>query len=174
MRIPSWLQAFVALPSDHASELLPQENRSNENVFQCFLSWAMFGVKMSRVAEHADSLLFICRNHRTPPLLGGKHCMGCLGFRWSYADNVWVLACSANCTDAHLARLIAGAKKASLDVHDVLLASGIVQMFSVMTCLRPTCTAMERETDITCSLSRTDGLFAPSHERSGDGARQWS
>ena len=31
----------------------------------------------------ADSPLFVCRDHSAPPLLGCKHDMGSLGFRWS-------------------------------------------------------------------------------------------
>ena len=45
-------------------------------------------------------------------------------FRWSYADNFGVLARGANCTNVHLACLIAGVQKACLDVHDISLASG--------------------------------------------------
>ena len=50
--------------------------------------------------------------------------MGSLGFRCSYADNLGILARGADYTDVHLARLIAGVKRASLDVHDLSLASG--------------------------------------------------
>ena len=76
------------------------------------------------LAGRADSPLFICFDHSTPPLLGSKQGMGSLGFRLSYADNFGVLARGANCTNAHLARLIAGVKKAGLDVHDMSLPSG--------------------------------------------------
>ena len=37
---------------------------------------------------------------------------------------IWELARGANCTDVHLARLIAGVQKTCLDVHDISLASG--------------------------------------------------
>ena len=50
--------------------------------------------------------------------------MGSESFRWSYADNFGVLARGANCTNVHLARLMAGVQKAGLDVHDISLASG--------------------------------------------------
>ena len=76
------------------------------------------------LAGSADSLLLVCRDHSTPPLLGSKHGMGSLGFRWSYADSFGVLPRGANCTDAHLARLIAGVQKADLDIYDTSLASG--------------------------------------------------
>ena len=65
-------------------------------------------------------LLFVS----TPPLLGGKHGMRSGGLRWSYADNFGVLARGANCTNVHLARLIAGVQKAGLDVRDISPASG--------------------------------------------------
>ena len=76
------------------------------------------------LAVSADSPLFVCRDHSAPPLLGGEHGMGLVGFRWSCADNAGVLARGANRTNVFLARLIAGVQKASLDVHDISLASG--------------------------------------------------
>ena len=48
--------------------------------------------------------------------------IGYRGFRWSC--NLGVLARGENCTNVHLARLIAGVQKAGLDVHDASLASG--------------------------------------------------
>ena len=51
-----------------------------------------------------------------------KHGLGSLGFRWSYADNFGGLVRGANCTNFHLARLIAGVQKARLDIHDISLA----------------------------------------------------
>ena len=56
--------------------------------------------------------------------LGSEYGYGSLGFLWSYADNFGVLARGENCTNVHLARLIAGVKKAGLDVHDVAHATG--------------------------------------------------
>ena len=50
--------------------------------------------------------------------------MGSLCVRWSFADNFGVLARGASCTKVHLARHIAGGKKAGLDVHDISLACG--------------------------------------------------
>ena len=50
--------------------------------------------------------------------------MGVLGFRWSCADNFWVLARGTDCTDVHFARLIACVQKACLDAHEMSLASG--------------------------------------------------
>ena len=43
-------------------------------------------------------------------------------------------------------------------------------MFSVMKCLRQ----WKEQADITHSISRADSLFAPSQQRAGDGAPQWS
>ena len=92
------------------------------------LSWTMFFCQAvtdhCTLAGSSDSSLFVCRDHSASPLLGSKHGMGSVGVRWSYADNVGVLARGANCTNVHLARLLAGGKNASLDVHDKSLASG--------------------------------------------------
>ena len=74
--------------------------------------------------EVLTSPLFVCRDHSTPPLLGGEHCTGSLGFRWSNADIFGSLARGANCTNVHLERLIAGVKRVGLDVHDISGASG--------------------------------------------------
>ena len=76
------------------------------------------------LAESEGSPLFVCREHSTPALLGCKHGIGSLGFRWSYVDNFGVLARGANCTNVHLVRLIAGVNTACRDVHDISLASG--------------------------------------------------
>ena len=84
----------------------------------------------------ADSPLFVCRDHSTPPLLGSKHGLGSAGFRWSYADNFWVvLARGANCTNVHLVYR----KPASMITTYPLRAE--VQMLK---CLRPTHIAVER------------------------------
>ena len=75
-------------------------------------------------------LLVLCRvkKWRTPccslTWLGGEHGFGSLGFRWSYVDNLGVLARGENCADVHLARLNAGVQKVGLDVHDISFASG--------------------------------------------------
>ena len=79
-------------------------------------------------------LLFICRDHSTPPLLASEHGIGSLGFRWSYADNFGVLARGANCTNVHLARLIAEVKRAGLHVHDISLASGCADVLNFEVC----------------------------------------
>ena len=71
------------------------------------------------LAGSGDSPLLVCRDHSTPPLLGSKHGLGSEGFRWWFADNIGVLARGANCTNVHLARLMAGVQKAGLDVHDI-------------------------------------------------------
>ena len=72
----------------------------------------------------ADYPLLVCDDHSTPPLVRSRHGVGSRGFRWPYADSVGVLARGANCTNVHLARLIAGVQKAGLDVHDISRASG--------------------------------------------------
>ena len=69
-------------------------------------------------------LLCLCRDFSTPPLLDSRHGIASFGFRGSYAGNLGVLARGGNSTNIHLARLIAGGKRAGLDVHDISLASG--------------------------------------------------
>ena len=49
--------------------------------------------------------------------------MRSLAFRWSYADNVGVLARGANSTNVHLARFIAIVERADLDVHEEIHTS---------------------------------------------------
>ena len=134
MRIPGWLQAFFALLAVLASEVGYSGKTGNQKrlapdsltnpvptTLPLGFSWAVFFCQ--DVTDHytpvgADSPYFVCRDHSTPPLLGGKHGMGSPGFRWSFADNLRVLARGANCTHVHLARLIAGVQKTGLDVHD--------------------------------------------------------
>ena len=91
------------------------------------------------VEGSADSLPFVCRDNSTPPLLGSKHGLGSAGFHQWYADNFWVLARGANCTHNHLARLIAGAQKAGLDVHDVVHASGSADVLGYEVSLANSC-----------------------------------
>ena len=89
--------------------------------------------------------------------------MGSLGFRWSNADNFGVLARGANCTDVHLARLIASVKRASLDVHDISLASGSADVLG--------CEVSPANSHCSGTGKQTARIrsFAPSHWRSGDG-----
>ena len=75
------------------------------------------------VAGSADSPL-LCRDHSTPPLLGSTHGMGSRGSSGLTLTIFGVLVRGENCTDVHLARLIAGVQKAGLDVTDISPASG--------------------------------------------------
>ena len=115
------------------------------------------------LAESADFPLFICRDHPTPPLLGSIHGVGSLGFRWPYADKFGVRARGANRANV-LARLIAGGKKAGLDVHDMSLASGSADVLGFEVPPAKARIAVGRARVVgTCSASRADGLFASSH-----------
>ena len=104
MRIPGWLQAFSALPAVLASEVgytgktIEQKRLAPDSL--------MYFVPAT-LAGSADFPLF-CRDHYTPPLLGGEHDVGSFGLRWSYADNFGFLARGENCTNVHVARPIAG------------------------------------------------------------------
>ena len=133
MRIPGRLQAFFCTACcPRIRSWLHGNNDRGTTICSLLLglpygfSWVMF--LCQDVTDHctlagsADSPLFCC-DQSTPPLLGGEHGMGSLGFRWSYADNFWVRTRGSNCTNVHLARLMARVKKAGLDVHDIFLAS---------------------------------------------------
>ena len=85
-----------------------------------------------------------------------------------------VLARGANCTNVHLSRLIAGVKEAGLDAHDIFLASGSADVLVCESVTSHSAVQRNGQTDGTHSVRRADGLLAPSHELSGDGARQWS
>ena len=65
-------------------------------------SWAVFFCPIATdhcmLAGNADSLLFVCRDHSSPPLLGSKHGMGSVGFRWSCAHNSGFLTPGADDT----------------------------------------------------------------------------
>ena len=84
-------------------------------------SWAMFFCQ--DVTDHctlttcAHYHLFVCRDHSTPPLRSSQCGLGSDGFRWSQAGNLGSLARGANCTNVHLAHLIAGVQGDGLDVH---------------------------------------------------------
>ena len=118
--------------------------------------------------------LSICRHHSTPPLLGSMHGMGSLGFRWSYADNFGILVYNRNNTNVRLANLIEGVQKAGLDVHDISLSSGSADVLGCEVVSGQRVLQWNGQTDITYSFSRTDGLFASSHQWASGGARLWS
>ena len=94
LRIPEWLQAFSALL---ASEVSYTGKTSDQK----------------RLAR--ESLMY-----PVPTTLP----MGSMCFCQDAAGPLGVVASGANCTDVHLARLIAGIQKVGLDVHDITLASG--------------------------------------------------
>ena len=125
-----------------------------EHVGLCFVAKK---AGAQRCTVDARATVCVCRDHSTPPLLGSKHGMGSLGFRWPCADNFGVLARGANCTSVHLARPTA------VSMFTTNLSASEVPMSSAMNCLQPA-----------RLFSRADGLFTPSHPRAGDGARQWS
>ena len=85
-------------------------------------------------------ILFILIDHSTPPLFGSRHCMGSLGFRWSYADNFGVLTRGANATSVHrTSHFKEGRSRCSRHIPSP--AEG--QMFSVIKCLQPTRVAVD-------------------------------
>ena len=122
-----------------------------------WFSWAVFFCQdvtdHCTLAGSADSHLYICRDHSTPPLLGSKHGMGSCGFRWSSCG---VLARGTDCTNVHFARLIASVKKAGLDVHDTSLASGCADVLDyVVSQANSNCSGTRTRIARTRSIART-------------------
>ena len=102
-RIRRWLHKKDGRPEASCSRFLDVSySHNSSNVF------FFVGEVITALTGSADSHLFVCRDHSVPSLLSSKRGLGSVGFRWSYAH----------------ARLISGVQKASLDVHDISLASG--------------------------------------------------
>ena len=104
-------------------------------------------VKMSRIIAPSQEMLTLLSlfavQNSTPLLLGSRQGVGSLDFRWSFADNFWVLARGVNCTNVHLARLIAVVNEfVSMFMTYPLQAE--LQMFSDMRCHKPNCVAVEQ------------------------------
>ena len=189
MLIPGWLQAFFALPAVLASEVgytgktIAQNRLAPDSLIYLvpatfpigFLGRCSFG-KMSRTNIRSRELLILlfCRDHSTPPLLGSKHGMRSLGFRWSYADIGGVSGSRSilhqrsfrtshrRCQESwcRCSRHIVCQRQCRCS-RSWSVTSQLVLQWNV-------------QTDSTNSISRADGLFAPSHQRTGDGARPWS
>ena len=86
---------------------------------------------------------------------------------------VGVLARGENCTDLHLARLIAGVQKGGVDVHDIAHASGSADLLGYeVSPANAYCGEAGQRTSRMRSVA-TDGLFAPSYQRSG-AQQSWS
>ena len=168
MRIPGWLQAVfgAARCSHHEVVKMSEQKRLAPRFFDIPLLQQHFAVvyfwpiffcqdvtDQRALAGGAVLLFFICRDHTTPPLLGSRHGMGSLGFRWSYADNFWVVARGANLTNVHLARLIAGVEKARHDVHEVSLAGGCADVLGYV--VSPANSHCSNEIARTRSVART-------------------
>ena len=122
MRVPERLQSFFAPPAVLASEVgytgktinqtrfvpdswiylfpatLPMDFRRRCSLVEMFANHCT-------LAGSADTPLFICRDHSTPPLLSSLYGMGSLVFRRSSADNFGVLARGVKATDVHFARV---------------------------------------------------------------------
>ena len=71
----------------------------------------------ARFPGSADYPIFVSRDHSTPPL----HCVASAGLVLTILG---IPARGDNSTDVHLARLVAGVKRAGLDVLDTSLANG--------------------------------------------------
>ena len=129
---------------------------------QMGFSWARFFCH--DVTDHctltgsADSPLFVCCDHSTPPLLGSKYGLGSAGFRWSYADiffGFWLALQTALSFISHVSLQVC---RNPVSMSTTYPLSAEVQMFLAMKCLQPTRTV----------VGRTNGYhgFAQSHGRS--------
>ena len=143
----SWMVAsvFYPLPAVLASEgwLHWGKTINRKTTFSRFLEkscpvqhiqWVFLGrcfsVLLSRTTVRSREVLILLflsrRDHSAPPVLGSQTCAR--GSAWHSVGRtltiLGVLARCADCTNVHLARLIAGVQRARLDVHDISLASG--------------------------------------------------
>ena len=164
MRIPGDCWRFFALHAVLASEVgYTRSKTSRSRFFEITCPYdSSKGFFLGDVSDHCtharsvDSPLFVCRDHSAPRLLGSKHGMGSVGFRWSYADILRVLARGANCTNVHLARLIASVQKVGLDVHDISLASGSADVLGYEVFLaNASCSGTCKRVSRTRSVART-------------------
>ena len=144
------------------------------SLFLQHLRWVFPWVEMSRItAPSREVLTLIFPFVLTNPLHRcsfANMAWDPFGFRWSCANNFGILTRGAYCPNVHLARLIAGVQKASLDVHDISLASGStdVSRYEVSPA-HAHCNETGKR--ISRMRSRSDCLFSSSHWRSDNGAR---
>ena len=171
MRIPGWLQAFFfALSSVLASEV----GYSGKTISQKRL------VLDSLIYPVPTTLVCCCQDvtdNRTSQAVVSLFAVTIPLHRCSEVDKAWdrlvsagrmptisggVLDRGVNCANVHLARLIVGAKRVGLDVHDESLADGTSDVLQIV--LR-----RHKQTDRTYPLSRADDLFASWCQRVGHG-----
>ena len=140
MLLPGWLQASFAFLAVLASRvgnmgktIMQKRLGPDSLLYLVNTSIALLGrcffVKMSRTTARSREVLIILSLFVVTTL---HHRCSVANMAWDpvasdglfCADNFGVLARGENCTNIHLARLIAGVQKASLDVHDTSPASG--------------------------------------------------
>ena len=152
-------------------------------IFQCpyatsVSSWAMFFCPAvtdhCSLAGSADSPVFVCRDHSTPPLLGSKHGTRSVGFRWSYAGKFLSLGsrrklyqrssrtslCRCSESRSRCSRYFFCQRKGRCSRLRSISSQRVLQW--------------NGQTHVTYSRSRSNGLFSSWHWWSGNGARQWS
>ena len=141
-------------------------------------SWVMFfcqdATDHRTLSGSADSPLYGCRDHATPPLLGSKHGMGPLGFRWSYADNlgVWHTVKTAPTFISHVSSQVFRNAVSIFTTYHLQNGSADVVGYEVFPSRRVL--QWNEQADVTHLISRINGLFAPSHYQVGNGAHQRS
>ena len=165
--------AFLHCPLSSHPKLLTREKRSMEEDlhpipgFILFLQHTQegfvgrcFSVRMSRITARSRAVLTLLflfavttphqrclvANMALDPLASVGGMLTILG----------VLARGADCTNVHLARLIAGAKKASLDVHDISLARGSADVpGGEVSQANSSCSGTRKRIARVCSVART-------------------
>ena len=125
------------------------------------VSWAMFFCRdvsdFCTLARSADSPLF------SFVVTTPHHRCSVANMAWDPLASVGrvltilkILARGANCTDVHLARLIAGVQKAGLDVDDISLASGSADFIGYEVSPANTyCSGTGKRMSPICSVART-------------------
>ena len=125
-----------------------------------------FSVKMSQTTACSREVLILLFSFVVNILdhcwSAAKHRLESDGFRWSHADSSGVLARGTNCTNVRLASLTASVQRAGLDVHDVVPASGSADVLGYEVSSANSYCGGAGKLVVTYSLSRRNGLFAPS------------
>ena len=195
MRIPgSRCRAFLHCPLFSHPKLVTQEKRSTKKrlapdsltlILPCpyntsmGFSLAMFFVKMSRTTARSREVLIVLfsfvvttPHHRCSVANMAWDPLASVGRMLTIGLEFWLRG--ANCTNVHLARLIAVQKAGLRCARHIVLASGSADVLGYeVSPANAYCSGTGKRIS-RVAFSRTDGLFAPSHWRAGDGARQWS
>ena len=121
MRIRRWRQAYFALPAVLASDL---DTRGNDRQKKRLVPASLIYPVTATLPIVSSRVMFFCLDAVTTPQI---RCL-VANLTWHLSASVgrmptfyafWLAARGADCTGVHLTRLIAGVKKAGLDVHHI-------------------------------------------------------